>query len=324
MSSDQQHRLELAKATLFGRWLSPQEKIEPHLSTPGYELPDISDFGWHPVGTGTGNNWVVAPSEMANWAQNRRFDFASDAKDNVIVLGRNSTTSGRMLFRGSSNLAIFLGASASVNPVNVHFFSDHHVFFWGSGCTSNTTTFELGSDRTKIIVGQDCMFSAGIAVRTHDEHGILDLDSGAVLNVAGDVHFEPQVGWFGSFGLEGCQSGLRLGYCNQGGRHSNRAAEIDCGRSTRPGDPTEYRLGPRTDPWTQCASGSCHTRCSISRRLTDRIVGIQRADADPMPFLSRPGRGTQPPRLTPNKTRSCALQYDPLVKLGDGARHVWT
>jgi acetyltransferase-like isoleucine patch superfamily enzyme len=209
VSSDQQHRLDQAKTTLFGRWLSPQEKIEPHLSTPGYELPDISDFGWHAVGTGTGNNWVVAPGEMANWAQNRRFDFASDAEDNVIVLGRDSTTSGRMLFRGSSNLAIFLGASASVNPVNVHFFSNHHVFFWGSGCTSNTTTFELGSDRTKIIVGQDCMFSAGIAVRTHDEHGILDLDSGAVLNVAGDVHFEPHV-WVG---LEASVlKGVRVGF----------------------------------------------------------------------------------------------------------------
>ena len=68
-------------------WNAPAERIEPHLGTPGYSLPDVSEFQWHPMpGTGP-NNWVIAPPNMSGWANNRRFDLEPGATENVVVLG---------------------------------------------------------------------------------------------------------------------------------------------------------------------------------------------------------------------------------------------
>ena len=53
------------------------------------------------------------------------------------------------------------------------------------------------------------MFSAGIAVRTHDDHGIIDTETGQTLNAPGNVHFEPHV-WVGLDAT--ILKGVRLGF----------------------------------------------------------------------------------------------------------------
>jgi acetyltransferase-like isoleucine patch superfamily enzyme len=93
--------------------------------------------------------------------------------------------------------------------INVHLFTNDHVFYFGNGCTSNTVTFELGYDGASIVVGEDCMFSVGIAVRAHDDHGIIVTETGQTLNAPGNVHFEPHV-WVGLDAT--ILKGVRLGF----------------------------------------------------------------------------------------------------------------
>ena len=190
-------------------WNAPAKRIEPHLGTPGYSLPDVSEFQWHPMPGTAPNNWVIAPPNMSGWANNRRFDLESGATENVVVLGSDSSVIGRLFICGSRNIAILLGATKGTNPINVHLFTNDHVFYFGNGCTSNTVTFELGYDGATIVVGEDCMFSAGIAVRTHDDHGIIDTETGQTLNAPGNVHFEPHV-WVGLDAT--ILKGVRLGF----------------------------------------------------------------------------------------------------------------
>ena len=92
----------------------------------------------------------------------------------------------RIVVRGNDSIACIVGSDVKRSPINIHFHRSRHFFFFGRGSTSNTATFEMGSDGTRIIIGEDCMFSALIDVTTDDMHGIIDLSDGRHLNPAAD------------------------------------------------------------------------------------------------------------------------------------------
>jgi acetyltransferase-like isoleucine patch superfamily enzyme len=139
------------------------------------------------------NNWILADSAHP---QQYTYDISSDCRNNIVVLAGNTKCQGRVFIRGSNNIAIVIGSDVISSPVNIYFHSSDHLFFFGKNSTSNTATFEMGTNGTAIIIGEDCMFSAHVDATTDDHHGIVDLANGAHINAAKDILIEPHV-WVG-------------------------------------------------------------------------------------------------------------------------------
>ncbi len=156
----------------------------------GYALPKLEGLCWKKLQVGE-NNWAIGEA-----SDHFNFDIGTDCKNNIFLFSEESQCHGRAYVRGSNNVAIVIGSRTHRSPINIHFHSSYHVFLFGRDSTSNTATFEMGTDRTSIIVGEDCMFSAFINVSTDDCHAILDLNTGRHLNPAGSILFEPHI-WIG-------------------------------------------------------------------------------------------------------------------------------
>ncbi len=174
---------------------SPATHAPPPLGKPGYELPAIEAFEWHSVGPKESDNWIVAPATL-DWSAGRNFRFGPEARGNVIILDHGCATVGNTYIVGSDNTAIIIGGKTGRHPIGLQFKSNASLFYWGNGATSNSNTFILAGGPADLIVGAYCMFASGIVVRTHDEHGIIDLETGATLNPAQTVLIEPSV-WVG-------------------------------------------------------------------------------------------------------------------------------
>lgn len=141
------------------------------------------------------NNFVLASAERDPF-RSRIFEISPASAGNVILIEEHSLFCGRIFIRGSHNIAIVYGAQNHISPLNLIFEADSQLFYWGPDSTSNTATFALGYKNTAIIVGEDCMFSASIDVKTSDDHCIVDCDSGHHVNPGASVIFEPHV-WVG-------------------------------------------------------------------------------------------------------------------------------
>ena len=202
-----------ARSAFDEGWADPADRLHDLLGRVGYQLPARDGLDWFELGQ---NNWtLVEPSP--DWDRNRIFKMDSGATGNIVMFSRKCTAIGTIYFRGSNNIAIICGPEHGATPLHLHFHANGQLFFWGKGATSNTTTFEMAYDNTKILVGEWCMFSASIVVRTGDEHAIFDLSSGEMVNQGKDVIFEPHV-WVGNGAT--VMKGVTAGFGSIIGAHS--------------------------------------------------------------------------------------------------------
>lgn len=201
------------RRTFDNKWAEPGKCLHDLLGRRGFELPTRANLDWIEI---EGDNWVLAePSPDGKLG--RTFHIEPNASGNIIVFCEKCTAIGPIYLRGSGNIAIISGPDRGKTPLNLHFYADKQLFFWGRGATSNTTTFVLAYDHSRVLVGEWCMFSASIMVRTGDEHAIFDVTSGETVNPGKDVIFEPHV-WVG-YGAA-VMKGVTVGFGSIIGAHS--------------------------------------------------------------------------------------------------------
>ena len=175
-------------------WDNPS-LLDPVLGTPGFKLPAVESLIWRDIINYPSN--VMLCSRLLKELPHRSLQIHATPKatNNVFIVEDGADLSGQIFLFGSNNVGI-IRRSRGHNPINIHFNSNNCLFYWGRDCTSNTTTFRVSGDQSSIIVGEDCMFSSGINVQSHDDHSIIDLTSGSVLNPPSSVRFGPHV-WVG-------------------------------------------------------------------------------------------------------------------------------
>lgn len=110
--------------------------------------------------------------------------------DNLIVVGKNCNLRKISFFiRGNGN-RIILGDNCSANAVQIHFEQDGNEINIGNGTTMHGReehAIHMAADEgSKILIGEDCMLSHGIQIRSTDSHSIVDLD-GVRINPAKNV-----------------------------------------------------------------------------------------------------------------------------------------
>lgn len=127
-------------------------------------------------------------------------DIYNLGRGNVFITGKNCIVNRlRLEFRGNNNMVI-LGDNVTMK-------NDCRILITGNNCAvevGNNTTFshhsqlEAQEEATHIVIGEDCMFSNNILVRTNDSHYIYDLETGNRTNLPDDVHIGKHV-WLAAF-----------------------------------------------------------------------------------------------------------------------------
>lgn len=114
--------------------------------------------------------------------------------DNRVTIGRIQSLQSLIVdVRGDGNV-IDIAASPRYGHVRM-IVQDHSCVRVGANTTIEQAYF-LARDQTSITIGEDCMISFQVDVRTSDAHGIYDLESGERLNRSLDIEVDDHV-WIG-------------------------------------------------------------------------------------------------------------------------------
>lgn len=117
----------------------------------------------------------------------------TDGTDNSIEVHPSANISKlRLKIVGNSNQVV-IGASTIVGSISILGSSSKVIIGDKVSAQHIVAIVEEGKN---LLIGDRCLFSWGISIRTSDSHSILDLNSGKRLNPAGNVVFENDV-WVG-------------------------------------------------------------------------------------------------------------------------------
>lgn len=86
-----------------------------------------------------------------------------------------------------NNCAVFIeGGGTNIHYCNIEVRGNNSEILIKKGFTSEQVSLKACEGR-KIVIGEDCMFSASIYISTTDFHSIIDANTGKRLNPAKDV-----------------------------------------------------------------------------------------------------------------------------------------
>jgi len=114
--------------------------------------------------------------------------------NNHVRIGRLQRLQSLIIdIRGDGNV-VDIGRSPRYGHVRM-IVQDHSCVRIGDNTTIEQAYF-LARDQTSITIGEDCMISFQVDIRTSDAHGIYDLESGERLNRSQDIEVDDHV-WIG-------------------------------------------------------------------------------------------------------------------------------
>lgn len=114
--------------------------------------------------------------------------------NNAVTIGRLQSLQSLIIdVRGNGNV-VDIGPSPRYGHVRM-IVQDHSCVRIGSNTTIEQA-YLLARDQTSITIGEDCMISFQVDMRTSDAHGIYDLVSGERLNHSQDIEVDNHV-WIG-------------------------------------------------------------------------------------------------------------------------------
>jgi len=112
---------------------------------------------------------------------------------NLVLIDRECGFHGSIDMAGDGNLAVFQGGQHHL-AIGATFYGGD-TLIWGRAASSwGLRVWVQGG--TVCTIGEDCLFSENITIRTTDHHSIFDIDTGAQLNRPADVTIGRHV-WVG-------------------------------------------------------------------------------------------------------------------------------
>ena len=114
-------------------------------------------------------------------------------KGNVIIRGKNSSSSKSSLLINGDNNIIFLGPHSRLNNSSIRITCSNSIFYFGAFSTVESMTALLSGNDGKIEIGDFCMLSARIIIDRSDHHSIYDLSTGHKINEDRDVEISDHV-----------------------------------------------------------------------------------------------------------------------------------
>lgn len=119
-----------------------------------------------------------------------------DGKNNKLIRGfKSKSTGAKISFLGSNNI-VFLGPHSRFNNASIRITASNSIFYFGAFSTVESLTAILSGTDGKIEFGDHCMLSARIIVDRSDHHSIYDASTGLKINFDQDVVVSDHV-WIG-------------------------------------------------------------------------------------------------------------------------------
>ncbi len=116
-------------------------------------------------------------------------------KGNRIHLGNHSDLMAfKVSIKGNSNVIVINENCKLIGGVNISRGARQSLRV-GAGTSFQGVTLYLGENQS-ITIGDDCMFSARIEIRTTDSHSVIDADTGKRINKPGSITVGNHV-WLG-------------------------------------------------------------------------------------------------------------------------------
>lgn len=116
--------------------------------------------------------------------------------NNTIFIDDFCTLRGCSFYIAGSNNLVYLSGKSFFIDAEFYIEDDGNEIRVGSGCSVHGKTHLAAIEGTKIIIGDDCMFSSDVHFRTGDSHTITDLD-GKRINPSADIVLGSHV-WVGT------------------------------------------------------------------------------------------------------------------------------
>lgn len=122
-------------------------------------------------------------------------NFSFQGVNNSIIVSKNVNLHNCYFHVTGSNNQVFIDMSGSV--INSYFYFNHECqgcqTIIGKSTSINGASFEQADDGTKILIGDDCLFSNEITFMTSDTHSIVDDNTGVRVNYGQDIVLESHV-----------------------------------------------------------------------------------------------------------------------------------
>ncbi len=130
-----------------------------------------------------------------------------NGKNNILVIEPGATLKDSIInFNGNDSL-VYLSSSNKDYTITLDIYSESTVFF-GHNNYFNGVLNVITSEGQNIIIGNDCLFSFGIWIRTADPHLIYDSKTGKRINMSRSIYVGDHV-WLGQNAL--LLKGSRIG-----------------------------------------------------------------------------------------------------------------
>ena len=141
--------------------------------------------------TGGGNIY----SAVSCWISNSKITISGN--DNVVLIKKGWTKMDncRITIRGNNN-KIQIMSGVHMKNVSLYIDDSNGEIFIGEKCNLTGMCHIAVTEGTNVFVGEHCLFSQNVSIRTGDSHSIIDNLSGKRINSAKDVVIGNHV-WIG-------------------------------------------------------------------------------------------------------------------------------
>lgn len=115
-----------------------------------------------------------------------KFKFSDRSTGNKIFIDDTLSFRGTINVNGSNNI-VFVSESDQKLTCTVDVRGQNNTLFIGRNTSINQANLLVDGEGCRLAIGDDCMFSYGIRVRTSDSHAIIDLKKREQINHSQDV-----------------------------------------------------------------------------------------------------------------------------------------
>ncbi|HCC35781.1 MAG TPA: hypothetical protein DEQ02_09205 [Ruminococcaceae bacterium] len=136
-----------------------------------------------------GNNISLKAARLKNT------NITVKGKGNTVIIGDFCVLSNCSVYIAGNDNTICLGEKSAFTGADFYIEDDRNEICVGAHTSVHGNADFSAIEGTRIVIGEDCMFSKNVHLRTGDSHAINDLD-GNRINPSGDIIIGDHV-WFG-------------------------------------------------------------------------------------------------------------------------------
>jgi acetyltransferase-like isoleucine patch superfamily enzyme len=143
----------------------------------------------------SGNDNVIEIDQEANFKRSR---ITIEGNNNKIILSKTlSYTNFIIHFKGNSKLFEIKPSKKNINGLKfVSIRGENQKFTIGSNFSCGGIEVQMNDGDENVSIGDGCLFSWGIKMRTSDGHSVVDLATNRAINLPKDIHIGDRV-WVG-------------------------------------------------------------------------------------------------------------------------------